>query len=62
MDNNDDLDDPQFEHDMLTAMIMLHEGNNRNPVSFEGASKVSRALMREDEHLPLEELRPKKTA
>ncbi len=62
MDSSEDFDDPRFEHDMLTAMIMLHEGRNGNPVSFEGASRVSCALMREDEHLPLDELRPKQTA
>jgi len=51
-----ECEDPQFHHDMLTAMIMLHRAENGNKVSFESASKVSLALMREDEHLPLEEL------
>jgi hypothetical protein len=54
--------DPQFHHEMLAAMIMFGEAKMGNNVSYESASKVSLALMREDEHLPLEELRQKEMA
>jgi hypothetical protein len=47
----------QFEHDMLAALIMLEEGRNGNPVSFEDASAVAVALIKEEEILPLERLR-----
>ena len=54
-----DHEDPFFGQDMLAAMIMLHEGKKGNPVDYDQASKMARALMREDEKLPFDALRPK---
>lgn len=51
---------PFFEHDMLTAYIMLHQGECGNPVTFERASKVAVALLNEDDDdkIPFHLLRP----
>jgi len=55
----EECDMREFERDFLAGMIMLEESRRSNPVSYENATKVATALVKEEEELPLELLKPK---